>query len=81
MSATMTIDNSGWLARKPCGLHNICDDDKHFVGPRRKVGRPCEDCGRTLPVRVIFFRATGLRMTVCAACERPYVHLSTPEIG
>lgn len=65
---------------RPCGRHGVCDDDTHFVGPRRKVGRPCEDCGWNLPVRVIVWRNSGGRYTVCAECEKPYVHLSTPAL-
>lgn len=39
---------------------------------RRKVGRPCQDCGWRKPVRVITFWATGFRYRVCADCEKCY---------
>jgi hypothetical protein len=61
----------------PCPL-GTCDDGFHYVGPRRKVGPPCEDCGQTLPVRVIIWKASGGRYTVCAKCETAYVHASIP---
>jgi len=61
----------------PCSL-GTCDDNFHYVGPRRAVGRACADCGRKVPVREIIWKNSGGRYTVCAACERPYVHASIP---
>lgn len=74
----MTTYNYRGAPVSACRLAGVCDDGLHFVGPSRRPGQPCQDCGRKVPVRVISFHSTGLRYTVCAGCEPSYVHLSRP---
>ncbi len=39
---------------------------------RRKIGRPCQDCGRTIPVRTVRFWVNGMPYVVCKDCEKEY---------
>ena len=61
----------------PCSL-GTCDDGIHYVGPRRKTGLPCDDCGRKIPTRAIIWKVTGGWCRLCAQCERAYAHDSIP---
>lgn len=45
-----------------------------YLGGRRtyKIGRPCQDCGRTVPVTLAHFWVNGMPYRLCSTCIRPY---------